>query len=306
MMLFAVADIGSALPIMGSALLFMGGLGAALATTLAVANRKLHVDEDPRVEEVEGLLPQTNCGACGSPGCRAFAEACVKGDSNPGQCTVNTAEMSTFIAEMLGVQLGQEDRKVARLACAGGTHVARMRARYRGVESCRAAVVTGGGGKACAWGCLGLGDCARSCDFDAMYMDRHGLPVVIEDKCVACNDCVEACPLDLFSLQPVSHKLWVGCKSLAEGDQALAECEVACTGCARCAADSPEGLIKIVNNLAVIDYSKNQLATPLPTQRCPTGAIVWLEDQTVVKGSAAKRIVRQEPLPVQTDSHFTD
>ena len=296
---FAIADIGSAL-------LFMGGLGAVLATTLAVANRKLHVDEDPRVEEVESLLPQTNCGACGSPGCRAFAEACVKGDANPSQCTVGTADMSAFIAGMLGVELDQEERKVARLACAGGTHVARMRARYRGVESCRAAVVTGGGGKACAWGCLGLGDCARSCDFDAMYMDRHGLPVVIEDKCVACNDCVEACPLDLFSLQPVSHKLWVGCKSLAEGDQALAECEVACTGCARCAADAPEGLIKIVNNLAVIDYSKNQLATPLPTQRCPTGAIVWLEDQTVVKGSAAKRIVRQEPLPVQTDSHFTD
>ena len=296
MMAFVITDIGSAL-------LFMGGLGAVLATTLAVANRKLHVDEDPRVEEVDSLLPQTNCGACGSPGCRAFAEACVTGDANPGQCTVNTADMSAFIADMLGVELGQEERKVARLACAGGTHVARMRAQYRGVESCRAATVTGGGGKACAWGCLGLGDCERSCDFDAIYMDRHGLPVVIEDKCVGCNDCVEACPLDLFSLQPVSHKLWVNCKSLAEDDQALAECEVACTGCARCVADAPEGLIQITNNLAIIDYSKNQLATPLPTQRCPTGAIVWLEDQTVVKGSAAKRIVRREPLPVQTDSH---
>lgn len=299
MMAYAITDIGSAL-------LFMGGLGAVLATALAVANRKLHVDEDPRVEEVDGLLPQTNCGACGSPGCRAFAEACVKGDSNPGQCTVNTADMSAFIAGLLGVELGDEERKVARLACAGGTHVARMRARYRGAESCRAAVVTGGGGKACAWGCLGLGDCERSCDFDAMYMDRHGLPVVIEDKCVACNDCVEACPLDLFSLQPVSHKLWVRCTSLAEGDQAQAECEVACTGCARCVADAPEGLIKIVNNLAVIDYSKNQMATPLPTQRCPTGAIVWLEDQTAVKGTAAKRIVRQDPLPVQMDAHYDD
>ncbi len=287
--------------ILGGSLLFMGGLGVLLASALAVANRKLHVDEDPRIEAVEELLPQTNCGACGYPGCSAFAKGCVSGEANPVQCTVNTPEMSAYIAQMLGVELGQEIRKVARLACAGGKHVARMRALYRGVESCRAAVVTGGGGKACAWGCLGLGDCERSCDFDAIYMDSHGLPVVIEDKCVACNDCVEACPLDLFSLQPVSHRLWVACKSLAEGDDALADCEVACTGCGRCAADAPEGLIRMENNLAVVDYSKNLLATPLPTQRCPTGAIVWLEDAKALKGAAAKRIIRQEPLPIEAD-----
>lgn len=285
----------------GEALLFMGALGALLATALAVANRKLYVEEDPRVEEVDELLPQTNCGACGSPGCRAFAEACVKGEKNPGECTVNSPEMSAFIADLLGVELGGEERKVARLACAGGKHVARMRAHYKGMDSCRAAAVTGGGGKACSWGCLGLGDCVASCDFEAMYIDKHGLPAVIEDKCVACNDCVVACPLDLFSLQPVSHKLWVACKSLAEGDEALAECEVACTGCARCVADAPEGLIRIENNLAVVDYSKNELATPLPTQRCPTGAIVWLEGDKAIKGAAAKRIVREDPIPLKDD-----
>lgn len=285
----------------GGAVLFMGALGAGLAAVLALANKRLHVAEDPRVEQVDELLPQTNCGACGSPGCRAFAEACTKGEKNPGQCTVNSKEMAAFIAEMLGVELGEQERRVARLACAGGNHVARMRAQYKGVESCRAAAVAGGG-KACAWGCLGLGDCERSCDFDAIYMDEHGLPVVIEDKCVACNDCVLACPLHLFSLQPVSHKLWVACKSLAEGDEALADCEVACTGCARCVADGPEGLISIQNNLATIDYTKNQLATPLPTQRCPTGAIVWLEKQQAVKGAAAKRIIRNDPLPVQSDT----
>ena len=280
----------------------MGALGLVLAAILAVANRRFHVAEDPRIDEVEEMLPKANCGACGYPGCRPFAESCVSGDSNPGKCTVNTKEMSQFIAGFLGVELGQEEKKVARLACAGGNHVARMRSQYEGLESCRAAAVAGGGGKACSWGCLGLADCEVSCDFDAIHMDRHGLPVVDEDKCVACNDCVEACPLDLFSIQPVSHKLWVACKSLAEGDEALADCEVACTGCARCAADAPEGLICIKQNLAQIDYSKNHLATPLAIQRCPTGAIVWLEDKKQTKGAAAKRIVREEPLPVIPDS----
>lgn len=82
------------------------------------------------------MLPQTNCDACGSPGCAAFAEACVKGDANPGQCTVNSPEMSEYIAGILGVELGSEEKIVARLACAGGKHVARMRAEYKGVESC--------------------------------------------------------------------------------------------------------------------------------------------------------------------------
>ncbi|MEZ5276894.1 MAG: (Fe-S)-binding protein [Opitutaceae bacterium] len=293
-----IENLTSSIP---GVLIFMGGLGFVLAAVIAFANRKLYVPEDPRVEEVEGMLPATNCGACGSPGCRAFAEACVSGKANPAQCSVSSRDMVAYIANYLGVEVGNEEKKVARLACAGGNHVARMKAEYAGMKTCRAAVAAGGGGKACVWGCLGLADCEVSCDFDAITMDRHGLPVVDEDKCVACNDCVVACPLGLFSLQPISHKLWVACKSLAEGDEALADCEVACTGCARCAADAPDGLITIRNNLAVIDYSKNRLASPLPIQRCPTGAIVWLEKNTVTKGAAAKRIIRQEPLPIKPD-----
>lgn len=282
------------------ALLFMGGLGLTLAVILTLANKRLFVAEDPRIDDVEEMLPKTNCGACGCPGCRAFAEACVAGDANPAQCTVSPPEMSAFIADFLGVELGNEEKKVARLACAGGKHVARMRSAYSGMQSCRAAVAVGGGGKACSWGCLGLADCEVSCDFDAITMDRNGLPVVDEDQCVACNDCVVACPLDLFSLQPVSHRLWVACKSLAEGDDVLADCEVGCTGCSRCVADAPGGLITMKNNLATVDYTKNALASKLPIQRCPTGAIVWLQDHTIEKGAAAKRIIRQEALPVDS------
>ncbi len=293
---------GEVLNYVVGALVFMGVLGFVLAAVLALADKKLQVSEDPRIGEVEEMLPGTNCGACGSPGCRAFAESCVGGGSNPAQCTVGSREMAAFIAEYLGVELGNKEKVVARLACAGGNHVARMRARYSGMGTCRAAAVAGGGGKACAWGCLGLGDCEVACDFDAIRMNRYGLPVVDEDKCVACNDCVVACPLDLFELHPVSHRLWVACKSLAEGDEALADCEVACTGCARCAMDAPEGVICIKKNLAVVDYSKNELTAREAIERCPTGAIGWWEkDGTFTKGPAARKIVRKEPLPVLPD-----
>ncbi|MCP4699919.1 MAG: Fe-S cluster protein, partial [Gammaproteobacteria bacterium] len=141
------------------------------------------------------------------------------------------------------------------------------------------------------------GDCEDVCGFESIHMDKYGLPVVDEDKCTACNDCVEVCPKDLFSLQPISHKLWVACKSLNTGGETDADCEVVCTACGRCAADAPEGLITIKDNLATIDYTKNDLASKVPIERCPTGAIVWLDKKKTVKGVDAKKVIRMEPLP---------
>ncbi len=272
----------------------LGGLTLILATMLVLAHRWLHVEEDPRIDAVEEMLPAANCGACGYPGCRPFAEALVTGKANPGRCTVSSPEDREEIADFLGVVVAQQEKVVARLACAGGTNVAPRRAAYAGIDSCRAAATVAGGGKSCFWGCLGLADCADVCDFDAIHMNANGLPVVDEDACTACNDCVEVCPKDLFELHPVSHRLWVACKSQQEGDEVLEQCEVACTACGRCAADGP-GLITMHNGLPVIDYSRRH-DTQVPIQRCPTGAIVWLTDSGPQKGPAAKRIVRKGAL----------
>ena len=150
---------------------FMGGLGALLAGILAAADKKLHVEEDPRIDGVEDMLPGNNCGACGEPGCRAFAEKTVAGAISPGKCTVSSLAGLESIAEYLGVDVGAGEKRVARLACAGGSNVARQRANYSGLQTCRAAELVTGGGKGCAWGCLSLGDCAEVCDFDAIRMD---------------------------------------------------------------------------------------------------------------------------------------
>lgn len=286
-----------------TAAIFMVALGVVLAIIISIANKKLFVYEDPRIDEVDDMLPQAQCGACGVPGCHPFAEAVVSGEKNPSECTVNTPEGNAEIAAFMGVDMGNTEKVVARLACAGGTHVAYTRAKYEGLQTCQAAAVVSGGGKGCSWGCLGLADCADVCDFDAIFMDDHGLPIVIEDKCTACNDCIVVCPKDLFSLQPVSHKLFVACKSLDEGDKAEQECEVACTACEKCVVDAPEGLIEIKNNLAVIDFKKYDeiLVDRTPIERCPTGAIVWIDSELGTTrssvGKAAKQSMRTESLP---------
>lgn len=279
--------------------LVLAAIGAVLALALAIANRTLYVFEDPRIDEVEQMLPGANCGACGCPGCRAFAESAVAGKLAPGKCTVSTPDGVAAIAAHLGVDPGNEEKRVARLACAGGSHVSWMRARYEGEKTCRAAALVAGGGKGCAWGCLGLGDCARVCEFDAIHMDENGLPVVDESKCTACGDCVEICPKALFSIHPVSHRLWVACKSLQKGEAAEAECEVACNGCGRCASDAP-GVVSIVNDLAVVDYTKAHAAARHAIERCPTGAIVWIDEKAgPVKGAEAKAITRKSSLPAK-------
>ncbi len=233
------------------AVLTLAALCFLFASLLVLAHRKLLVDEDPRIDAANTMLPGTNCGACGFPGCLGLAEAIVDGSALPGKCTVMSDDERESLAEFLDVDAGEEEKVIVRLACAGGTNVARNRAQYEGIHSCRAATLVAGGGKACFWGCLGLGDCELVCDLDAIVMNKYDTPVVIEDLCTACGDCIDACPKDLFSLHPVSHRLWVACMNLERGDAVLEDCDVGCDACGKCAVDAPDGLITMIENLPV-------------------------------------------------------
>ncbi len=269
----------------------MAGIGLFFGAILAIAQRFLKVDEDPRIEATNDMLPGTNCGACGQPGCLPFAEKLVAGEVDPGQCTVSTDDTIEQIAEFLQVDAGRQEKLVARLRCAGGAGQAHQIAEYRGFEGCRAAAVVAGGGKGCAWGCLGLGDCEVACTFDAIHMNSNGLPQVDTEKCRACPDCVAACPRDLFELMPITQNLLVQCSIPLAGAAATQLCSVACDACGRCAADAAPGLIRMENNLPVVDYSAGGPARPEAVYRCPTKAIVWLERE---------QFEDQEPRRVET------
>jgi Na+-translocating ferredoxin:NAD+ oxidoreductase RNF subunit RnfB len=254
----------------------MAGLGFFFATLLAVSYRYLRVHEDPRVDHVEQMLPGSNCGACGEPGCHGFAEKLVEGVVAPSKCTVSSPDGVEAIADFLGVDAGEQEKRVARLHCAGGRAQAQQIAAYEGYTNCTAAHLLSGGGKGCPWGCLGLADCEVVCDFDAIHMNANGLPVVDPDKCTACGDCVDACPRDLFEILPLDHALLVQCMAQLAGDEATELCTVACDACGRCASDAAPGLIRMEKNLPVVDYSAGGPARPEATYRCPTGAIQWV------------------------------
>ncbi|MCA9521756.1 MAG: 4Fe-4S binding protein [Myxococcales bacterium] len=280
---------------------FLLGLAVVLASLLALANARLRVEEDPRIDDVEQMLPGNNCGACGMPGCRAFAEATVAGSIAPSACTVGPPEMAQEVADYLGIEAGSREPTVARLLCAGGRDVAGSIGDYQGHASCRAVSVTGSS-KGCTWGCLGLGDCEVVCTFDAIVMGPTGLPIVDLDKCTSCGDCVRICPRGLFEIVPVAHHLLVQCKSELEGDRALDLCKVACTGCGKCAADAAAGLVSMRKNLPMIDDERRHLESPTATLRCPTAAIRWVEGQQFPEHVAKMRGTEQTAPASTTDS----
>jgi H+/Na+-translocating ferredoxin:NAD+ oxidoreductase subunit B len=261
----------------------LGGVGIVFAIFIALAYRKLRVWEDPRIDVVAGMLPNANCGACGLPGCRAFAEQAVEGKIQPAQCSVMNADGVAAIADYLGVDAGQAVKRVARLLCAGGTDVAFGQVEYRGLRTCAAASSVAGGGKGCVWGCLGLGDCATACDFGAISMSESGLPVVDPALCTACGDCVTACPKDLFVIRPLEQHLLVQCRNLVTGDAVLEQCRVACTACGKCVQDAAPGLISVASGVAMLNDGLMAREDPAAVSRCPTGAIVWLQGAQFVR-----------------------
>lgn len=232
----------------------LSGLGILFGIILAVASKVFHVEKDPRVEKIDSILPQANCGGCGYPGCAGYAEAVVRGEASIDKCAPGGQETVEQIAEILGVEATASEPKVAVVRCQGSRDKAKDKYEYHGVEDCNAAVLLANGSKACIYGCLGLGSCVKACPFDAMYMQENGLPFVIEEKCTACGNCVEACPKGIMELIPRSQEVFLGCVNQDRGKAVKDVCSVGCTGCTLCTKPkiTPSGKLVMENNMPKI------------------------------------------------------
>ncbi len=237
------------------AILILGFLGLLFGIGLAVASKKLAVQVNPKLEQVQHLLPGSNCGACGSPGCFGFAESLLSGKSTVDGCRVCSEEAREKIANIMGLALEKQTKKIATLHCNGGRKI-KDKYLYEGVNDCIAANLVLGGQKACVFACLGFDTCVEACPFGAISMSPEALPVVDKVKCRSCNKCVLACPKKLFSLVSVTHSVYVACSSHDLGKDVKAVCPVGCIACKLCEKTCKFDAIHVVDNLAVIDYHK--------------------------------------------------
>jgi Na+-translocating ferredoxin:NAD+ oxidoreductase subunit B len=255
----------------------MGGLGLFFAAVLAIADRKLHVQESPLLAQVIEALPQSNCGACGSAGCRDFATRLLAGKVPLTGCPIGGAELAEQLGEILQMEAGERERLVARLLCRGDAELAALKpAHYLGPRSCALQALVSGGERLCLDGCLGGGDCLLACPVGAIWMGPGGLPYISEALCTGCGLCVKACPRGVLELHPADREIFVFCKNRDNPRVARQVCAAACTGCGVCARFS-EGAIEIQDNLAVIDYQRLD-PEQAPLERCKPQALRRIRD----------------------------
>ncbi len=231
--------------------IILGVIGLIAGVGLSLAAKFMAVPIDERQEKIREALPGANCGACGYSGCDGYAAAIASGEAGPDKCAPGGEASIKALSEILGVEISVSP-KTAFIACKGKPDTTKLKYDYKGLCSCTAAALLHTGPLECAFGCIGFGDCAKSCPFGAIKVE-NGRPIVCEELCVGCGSCVAACPKNLISVIPKSHKTTVNCSNKHKGVNVVNGCGVSCIACGMCVRACETGAIKIVDNLAAID-----------------------------------------------------
>lgn len=256
----------------------LGSIGLISGLILFFTAKKFKVNENPKIEEVEKILPNANCGACGYTGCHNFAEAAANSETLDSLfCPVGGNEVMAKVAQILGKEVETQNAQVAVVRCSGSIQFRERTSEYEGPKICAIESALYSSDTDCQYGCLGLGDCVEACNFDAIVINPETmLPVVNEDKCTACGACVEACPRDIIELRPKGPKnrrIYVSCMNEDKGGKAKQYCEVACIGCKACVQACKFDAITVDNFLATIHADACRLCRAC-VEVCPTNAIL--------------------------------
>jgi electron transport complex protein RnfB len=264
---------GTILPV---GLLAVVGLIAGLAIFLA--NRVLPKEDESlqKANEVKGLLPGADCGACGHPGCFAYAQAVAKNvkvlEDNPCRILAKDEEGSQRLGEYLGIDISDAGPgSKAIVHCTGDSPTIGL---YDGVGTCAAAILVGAAEKECPYACVGYGDCAIVCPEDAITIDPAKRVAVVDwEKCIGCGMCVATCPRGLIELVPAEMPQYLGCNYLSRKDvSGRKKCSVGCLHCRICVKASEGGEVVWNDERDLPQFS----ITPAPDaiEKCPRGIIL--------------------------------
>ncbi len=266
--------------------LSIGLLGLVFGALLAYAAGKLKVEIDQRIEQINEILPGANCGGCGYAGCAAYARALVENnDVLINACAPGGNKISDKIAKILGKEAVEGEENIAVVRCSGDKETVARISNYKGILTCSANHNTTGGDKACAYGCLGYGDCEKICSFDAIHVKENGLPEVDKAKCTGCGLCVKACPRGIIEMIPQGAYFIIKCISKDFGAAVTKVCKKGCIGCGICVKENNNDGIEMIGKLPVVDH-KTFKGDKTGSEKCPTKVIEFRE---VVYNSKMKK-----------------
>jgi electron transport complex protein RnfB len=293
---------------MAIAILFSVGLMLLLALgaayVLGWANVFFHVPVDPKAEACLAVLPGANCGGCGYVGCAEYAAAVATGKVEVTLCVPGGESCAHKLAAITGVSVVQTFPYRPVVHCAATYPDRLQRKPYRGEPTCNAANLIAGV-QGCTYGCLGLSDCIRACNYDAIHV-VNGLATVDYTKCVGCKACAKACPRNLITMVPfkAERMLVIACSNQDAGQAVKEVCTVGCIGCKACAKVNPE-LFAMKGNLPAFNYDKYDPEKSKPdlaalVDRCPRRSLVYVGKPSPEDLAA----VKDEKLPTEVRADF--
>lgn len=167
---------------MMTALFVMLGLAVALGAMLGYSSIKFKVEGDPLVERIDAILPQTQCGQCGYPGCKPYATAIAKGEADINQCPPGGEPGMRALADLMGVEPKPLNAEFGQ-------------PKPKSVAVIEESV------------CIGCTLCIQACPVDAILGSAKHMHTVILSECTGCELCVAPCPVDCISMQPIQESI---------------------------------------------------------------------------------------------------
>jgi len=163
-----------------SAILVMAGLAIVIGAALGFAAVKFRVEGDPLVDKIDAILPQTQCGQCGFPGCKPYATAIAGGEADINQCPPGGEEGIRKLADLLGREFKPLNAE-------------------NGIEKPKSVAVIDENT------CIGCTLCIQACPVDAIAGAAKQMHTVIDPLCTGCELCLAPCPVDCITMEPVGE-----------------------------------------------------------------------------------------------------
>jgi electron transport complex protein RnfB len=155
-------------------------LSLIIGIALGISAIKFKVDGDPIIEKIDSILPQTQCGQCGYPGCKPYATAIASGEADINQCPPGGEDGIHKLADLLGVDFKPLNEE-------------------HGVPKPKSVAIID------EKTCIGCTLCIQACPVDAILGSAKHMHTIIEKECTGCELCLPPCPVDCIEMVPIKE-----------------------------------------------------------------------------------------------------